>query len=324
MRRKDEVIVGVFVTIAVIVGIAGTLYLARRGWTKTYPMYARFDWGQNLKVGQPVNLAGVQVGFVQTVDLDPAGYLDVKLSIDRDRKIPEGSTVSVQSEGIFGDKSIAIKPCRRAVPPTSATEPPAGAPPPKADLTAMPAEPVCRFGAFLPPGDTIPTGRPAPTLDQILTRVDSMSAALGDVAYAVRLEFVQHGGIAELRKTIASTNMLVTQLSGVAQVQSKALSATLGSLKRTLDAIDSASVDSTMRNMAVASRNLSELTRQLDSSTVRVNAILDKLNNGQGTAGLMLNDPGVYNNLRQLLARLDSLTADLKANPKKYLNVKVF
>ena len=33
MKRKDEVIVGVFVTIAVIVGIAGTLYLARRGWT---------------------------------------------------------------------------------------------------------------------------------------------------------------------------------------------------------------------------------------------------------------------------------------------------
>ena len=108
MKRKDEVIVGVFVTIAVIVGIAGTLYLARRGWTKTYPMYARFDWGQNLKVGQPVNLAGVQVGFVQTVDLDPAGYLNVKMNIDRDRKIPEGSTISVQSEGIFGDKSLAM------------------------------------------------------------------------------------------------------------------------------------------------------------------------------------------------------------------------
>jgi phospholipid/cholesterol/gamma-HCH transport system substrate-binding protein len=210
------------------------------------------------------------------------------------------------------------------VPPASATEPPAGAPRPNADLTAPPQEPLCRPGAFLAAGDTIPTGHPAPTLDQIMTRVDSMSAALGDVTYAVRLEFVQHGGIAELRKTISNTNALVTELSGVAQVQSKALSATLASLKRTMDAIDSASVDSTMRNMAVASRNLTALTRDLDSATVRVNAILGKLNNGEGTAGLMLNDPGVYNNLRQLLARLDSLTADLKANPKKYLNVKVF
>ena len=324
MKRRDEVIVGVFVTVAVIVGIAGTLYLARRGWSKTYTMYARFEWGQNLKVGQPVNLAGVQVGFVRTVELDPNGYLDVKMSIDRDRKIPEGSTISVQSEGIFGDRSLAIKPCRHLVAPIYPNEPPANAPRPKADLAAPPADPVCVPGAYLPPNDTIPPGRPSPTLDQIMTRVDSMSAALGDVTYAVRLEFVEHGGIAELRKTIANTNTLVQNLSGIAQVQSKALSATLASLKRTLDAIDSASVDSTMHNMNTASRNLATLTRELDSSTVRVNAILDKLNNGSGTAGLLLNDPGVYNNLRQLLATLDSLTADIKANPKKYLQVKVF
>jgi len=38
----------------------------------------------------------------------------------------------------------------------------------------------------------------------------------------------------------------------------------------------------------------------------------------------LVNDPGVYNNLRSLLARLDSLTGAIKDNPKKYLNVKVF
>ena len=65
MKRKDEVIVGIFVTVAVAIGVTGTLYLARRGFTKSYPMYARFDWGQNLKVGQPVYLAGVQVGYVR-------------------------------------------------------------------------------------------------------------------------------------------------------------------------------------------------------------------------------------------------------------------
>ena len=101
---------GLFVTFTVAVSIAGTLYLARRGFTKSYPMYARFDWGQNLKVGQPVYLAGVQVGSVQVVDLNADGYLDVRLQIDRDRKIPEGSTVTVLAEGIFGDKSVAIKP----------------------------------------------------------------------------------------------------------------------------------------------------------------------------------------------------------------------
>jgi len=308
----------------VTVGIVGTLYLARRGWTKSYPMFARFDWGQNLKVGQPVYLAGVQVGYVQNVDLNPNGFLDVKMAIDRDRKVPEGSTVTVVSEGLFGDKSVAIKPCRRAEAPVGAVEPAAGAKPAPPTPAEPGAAPLCRPGAFLAANDTVPTGRSAPTMDDILYSVDSISKSLNDVTKSLRVEFVQNGGIAELRKTIANANALVTQLSGVAATQSKALSATLASLKRSLDAIDSASVDSAVHSLALASKNLSALTASLDQTSVRLNSIMAKVDSGKGTVGLMLNDPGVYNNLRSLLLRLDSLTADIKANPKKYINVKVF
>ena len=45
---------------------------------------------------------------------------------------------------------------------------------------------------------------------------------------------------------------------------------------------------------------------------------------GDGTAANFLNDPGVYNNRRELLGRMDSLVTDIKANPKRYINVKVF
>ncbi len=325
MKRKDEVIVGIFVTIAVVVGIVGTLYLARRGWTKSYPMFARFDWGQQLKVGQPVYLAGVQIGYVQNVDLDPEGYLDVKMAIDRGRKVPEGSTVTVISEGIFGDKSVAIKPCRRYQPPVGATEPARGAAPaPPAAAPAGDQGPVCRPGAFMAANDTIPAGHGAPSIDDILFKMDTITGSLNDVARTVKIEFVTNGGIAELRKTIASTNTLVTNLNDVANTQSKALTATLASLRRSLNAIDSATVDSTMHSLSAASKNLASLTRNLDSSSVRVNALLAKADSGKGTIGLLMNDPGVYNNLRALLARLDSLTADIKANPKKYINVKVF
>jgi phospholipid/cholesterol/gamma-HCH transport system substrate-binding protein len=51
---------------------------------------------------------------------------------------------------------------------------------------------------------------------------------------------------------------------------------------------------------------------------------MGKIETGDGTMGRLLNDPGVYNELRQSLARLDSLIADVKANPKRYINVKVF
>ena len=54
------------------------------------------------------------------------------------------------------------------------------------------------------------------------------------------------------------------------------------------------------------------------------NGILAKVDTGSGTAARLVNDPAVYNNLKGLLARLDSLTADLKKNPKRYINVHIF
>ncbi|MBX6332349.1 MAG: MCE family protein [Gemmatimonadaceae bacterium] len=324
MKGRDEVIVGVFVTFALIAGLVGTLWLARRGFGKSYPMYARFEWGSNLKVGQQVLLAGVQVGYVDEVELNPAGYLDVTLAIDKGRQIPEGTTAVVQNEGFFGDKSVGLLPCRM---PTARLGNDVGTRPPAAPQASrqMPGDrPVCRPGAFLPAGDTIPAGKPAPSMDQILTTVDSMSGALSDVVQTVRIQMVQQGGIEDLRKTIASTNDLVRELNHVAAEQSRALALTLTSLRRTVNAIDSTALDSTVRNMAATTRNLNELTASLQTTTARLDKVMAQIETGNGTVGKLLNDPGVYNNLRQLLAQLDSLTADIKANPKKYINVKVF
>lgn len=322
MKRRDEVIVGVFVTFAVVIAIVGTLWLARRGFAKSYPMYARFTWGNNLKTGQPVLLAGVQVGYVDDVNLNPAGYLDVTMSIDRKWKIPEGTTATVQNEGFFGDKSVGLHPCRMPQPKLGAE---AGA---GVDTSAPPVPPgspgPCRPGAFYPPGDTIPTGTPAPSMDQILARVDSMSGALSTIVQALRVQMVQKGGLEDLRKTIASTNTLMRSLTQVADEQSKQLSATMASLRRTTNAIDSAAVDSTVRGMAHTTQNLAELTTTLKQTTARLDTVMAKMNDGNGTVGRFLNDPGVYLQLRTLLARMDSLTADIKAHPNRYINVKVF
>lgn len=328
MKGRNEAIVGVFITVAVLIGIVGTLWLARRGFSKSYPMYARFAWGTNLKPGQQVLLAGVQVGFVDQVKLNPAGYLDVTISVDKQYQVPGGTTATVQNEGIFGDKSVALTPCRPANLPPALQGPGAAAAAPNGVINASSdtaeAPPVCHPGVFLSPGDTIPTGKSAPTMDEILTRVDSMSGALGQVVQAVRVQMVQEGGIRDLHRTITSTNALLQQLQGVAAEQSRALSLTLASAQRTMNALDSAALDSTVRNMASTTQNLSALTSTLQQTTTRLDRVMQQVETGNGTAGRLLNDPGVYNNLRESLARLDSLLTDIKANPKRYINVKVF
>jgi ABC-type transporter Mla subunit MlaD len=82
MKRRDEVTVGILLTVAVVVLITGTLWLVRGGLRSGYPLFTRFAWGQNLKQGQAVTLAGVTVGYVSDVELDPAGYINVDLRIE--------------------------------------------------------------------------------------------------------------------------------------------------------------------------------------------------------------------------------------------------
>ena len=322
MKRRDEVAVGVFITIAVIVGIVGTLWLARRGFTKSYDMYARFPWGENLKQGQPVNLAGIQIGYVDEVRLNEAGYLDVTMNIERQYRVPEGTTAIVANAGFFGDKEIELQPCSAGPVRVSGDTAVSGPATPAGRPTVR--VPSCPLRSFMPEGDTIPTGRSAPSMDQLLTRVDSVSAALTIVAQTVQKQFVQEGGLEDLRKTIASTNALVVELNHVAAEQSKGLSETLAAFRRSLNAIDSARLDSTVRNFQTSSEHLAAMTEHLATTTARLDTVMAKVQTGDGTAAKLLNDPSVYNDIHRLLAQLDSLTADLKKNPKKYINVKVF
>jgi phospholipid/cholesterol/gamma-HCH transport system substrate-binding protein len=96
------------------------------------------------------------------------------------------------------------------------------------------------------------------------------------------------------------------------------------SLRRATTAIDPAKVDSTVSNLRTASANMAEMSAQLKATSGKLDVIIAKVDSGNGTAAKLLNDPGVYNDVRTLLARMDSLVADIKKNPKRYINVKIF
>jgi phospholipid/cholesterol/gamma-HCH transport system substrate-binding protein len=302
MKRRDEVLVGVFITAALLVGIAGSLWLARRGFGSGYTMYSQFPWGAGLKTGQQVLLAGVSVGYVDQVELKPNGYLDVTLEIERDYSIPEGTTATVVAIGFFGDQAIALTPDSALL---------RGLP----DGVTIPA---------MAPGDTIPRGRPAPTIADLLLRVDTITADVGDLTSSLNRQFVTRGGFQDVHQTVESTQRLVDRLAEVAAEQSRNLTATLAMIRRSAAAIDSATVDSLVRNVNQTTANLAILTTQLNQTTTQLNGVLAKLENGEGTAGKLLSDTTLYSNVRNLVARVDSLTADFKKNPRKYINLEIF
>ena len=110
MKTRDEVLVGLVVTAAIVVTVLGSLWLARGGLSKGYPLYAKFPWGAGLKQGQPVLLVGVNVGYVDEVDLHQDGTLVTTLRVQNGYQVPVTSKATVVANGIFGDMAIALTP----------------------------------------------------------------------------------------------------------------------------------------------------------------------------------------------------------------------
>jgi phospholipid/cholesterol/gamma-HCH transport system substrate-binding protein len=305
MKRRDEVTVGILITVAVVVLLLGTLWLIRGGLQSGYPLYTRFAWGQNLKQGQPVLLAGVNVGYVGDVTLRRDGYLDVTMRIDNQYSIPKGSNAVVKPVGIFGDVAVALTP------------------------------PVPITAASYASGDTVPPGPPAPDFNQILTRMDTIGQTISLLTRSLQTQVIEAGTLKDMHKVVLSAAELSAQLTNLASQQNKNITATLESFRNTAGhfdstmvrvagVVDSAKIAATLTNFRATSANLTRISAQLDTSTTQLRTFVDKMENGNGTVQKLLTDSLMYTDARHLLQTIDSLVADFKKNPKKYINLKIF
>ncbi|MEX2181261.1 MAG: MlaD family protein [Gemmatimonadaceae bacterium] len=293
MKRRDEVLVGMMATVAFGVAVAGSLYLARGGLVPGYPVYSVFAWGSGLRPGQPVLLSGVSVGYVDDVAFRRDGDLVVAMRIGKKYGVPLTTTARIVPNGVFGDMMVAL----------------------------MPGE---MTDEDFSPGDTIPSGTPSAQVGDVLDRVDSIGRDLQALTRELNREFVTGRGFADLRRTIANANALIGTLGAVAEKQSAELTRTQEALRRVATAVDSATVDSTVRALSSAATNVGQLATELRTTTAGLDRVLARLEGTEGSAGLLMNDPGLYRDTRALLTRLDSLTADFQRNPRKYIKLSIF
>ena len=292
MKRRDEVTVGILITVSAIVLVVGLLWLARGGLSSGYPLYARFAWGQNLKPGQGVMLAGVTIGYVDDVELRE-GFLDVEMRINDDYQVPRTAVAEVVPVGIFGDAAIGLK--------TESTSPD-------------------KYAA----GDTVPTRGATGGLDALTGRADSIMITVGRITRSMEAEFVAGGGMRDLRASVASMNRLLTQMSAIVAEQNRNLTVTMASLRQAAGAVDSAQVAATMTQFRTTAASADSLMQRFSSNTTQLQAILARIERGEGTLGKFMTDSMLYRDARNLLTRLDSLAADFQRNPRKYINLTVF
>jgi len=112
-KKSIETLVGLFV----LLGIAGLVFLALKAANlgsfssgDTYTLLAKFDNIGGLKVRAPVRSAGVKVGRVSSITLDPKTYQGVvRLEVERDVQFPADSSARILTSGLLGDQYIGIE-----------------------------------------------------------------------------------------------------------------------------------------------------------------------------------------------------------------------
>jgi phospholipid/cholesterol/gamma-HCH transport system substrate-binding protein len=113
-KKGTETLVGLFV----LLGILGLVFLALKAANlgnfsggDTYSVTARFDNIGGLKARAPVRSAGVTIGRIASISLDPKTYQGVvRLEIDRSVVFPKDSSARILTAGLLGDQYIGIEP----------------------------------------------------------------------------------------------------------------------------------------------------------------------------------------------------------------------
>lgn len=113
--RLMELVVGLFVCLGLAALFLLTLQVSTRNDLErkdSYAIKARFDNVGSLRVRAPVTLAGVRIGRVSAVDVNPETFqAEVEIAIDRRYdKLPTDSSASIQTAGILGEQYIALQP----------------------------------------------------------------------------------------------------------------------------------------------------------------------------------------------------------------------
>ncbi|MCP4106384.1 MAG: outer membrane lipid asymmetry maintenance protein MlaD [Desulfobacteraceae bacterium] len=112
-KGSVEISVGIFVLIGILCIGYLTIKLGKMELIgdNNYPVYAKFRSVSGLTVGAQVEMAGVQIGKVDSITLDHERLVaKIRMKIQKDLELTDDAIASIKTSGIIGDKYIKISP----------------------------------------------------------------------------------------------------------------------------------------------------------------------------------------------------------------------
>jgi phospholipid/cholesterol/gamma-HCH transport system substrate-binding protein len=285
--KRNVAALGALTILAVGLFVFGLYYLLGSPLLKGgMDVIVMLESGGGLKRGDRVTLQGVNVGSVRSVQLNGPQGVTATLRLNDDLPLPADTRASVRGD-VFGAHTVELLPG-----------------------TAM---------VKLEPGDTL-RGMNEPALAEAATELSTTARSV-----LIRADsLLSPAAVADIHATAAILPGSAEQLRAAFTEFRLAAAA----LKRTTESLDQANTGPALAaaigRMDETARAMTAVAGQMERSLAPLQSVFAKVDQGQGTLGRLINDTSLYAELNGAARELRALTADIKANPKRYLTIEVF
>jgi len=291
MKISNELKIGFWAIVAVVIMFYGLRYLKGiNSFKEGQFYYLNCDKVDGLAVSSHVTLHGLKVGMVRQMEYDTQNKsIVVLLNIyDSDLKIPTDSKVSVQSD-LLGTSDVVLE---------------------MGDATQ-----------YFEPWDTIQAPPASPGLmekaDPIVEQITNLMPKIDSLVSGINVlvnESKMQESLLQINTLTQHLNTTVNQLNSLLRNDMPAIMSNLESTTANLDTL----------SVQAKEADIQQLLVNANTTIETANTLLKQMMDENGSVGKMLQTSELHDQLNKTIADVDSLINDIKANPKKYIRIKVF
>lgn len=299
-KFSNELKIGLVVLFAIFIGYMGFRIMKDEPiFSQVNVLYTKFDTVEGLIRGSNVYLNGFKIGTVREMQyLAQEDSALITLNITEDIQLPKGSMAQLASPDFLGSSTIRI-------------------------IKSNSSESL-EWGSYLK--GIQKEGLLNTFTDRGTAISDSVAVTITLLNEKLRaLDFLNQQSSNDIGSALSNVKQTSDYLLEAVTSNSDELNEMIGSAKRSLETIENisdssrASIEQSIKNLEVLSVEMSQLTRELSATSTTLNSVLEKMDRGEGSLGLLLNDPSLYENVDSLSYNLNELIKGIKEDPKRYL-----
>ena len=299
-KFSNELKIGLVVLFAIFIGYMGFRIMKDEPiFSQVNVLYTKFDTVEGLIRGSNVYLNGFKIGTVREMQyLVQEDSALITLNITENIQLPKGSMAQLASPDFLGSSTIRI-------------------------IKSNSSESL-EWGSYLK--GIQKEGLLNTFTDRGTAISDSVAVTITLLNEKLRaLDFLNQQSSNDIGSALSNVKQTSDYLLEAVTSNSDELTDMIGSAKRSLEIIEDisdssrASIEQSIKNLELLSVEMSQLTRELSATSTTLNSVLEKMDRGEGSLGLLLNDPSLYENVDSLSYNLNELIKGIKEDPKRYL-----